>query len=189
MVCEAHQKALAAVATLEEEIERLGHTRNCSQLRARSKNRDCQWQSREGQKRRCCQVWFEDQPALSHSANPKTEPGDQRSNGEGSDVGELLKLKLMVASFLRGSPKTSEDESKKMPLEPMVLEFSHRVPWKAEICETPKWWTKLSTVPGTEVCRKLAREVQASFRLPWWMQELGAEEATLPGSSCAAMPL
>ena len=48
MVHEAHQKALAAVATLEEEIERLSHTRNCSQLRARSKSRDCQQQSREG---------------------------------------------------------------------------------------------------------------------------------------------
>ena len=40
MVCEAHQKALAAVTILEEEIERLSHTRNCSQSRARSKSRD-----------------------------------------------------------------------------------------------------------------------------------------------------
>ena len=37
----AHQKLLAAVATLEEEIERLSWTRNCSQSRARSKSRDC----------------------------------------------------------------------------------------------------------------------------------------------------
>ena len=62
-LCEAHQKALATVATLEEEIERLSCTRNCSQLRARSKSRDHWWQSREGQKRRHCQVWFEDHPA------------------------------------------------------------------------------------------------------------------------------
>ena len=41
-VCEAHQKALATVATLEEEIERLSCTQNCSQSRARSKSRDCQ---------------------------------------------------------------------------------------------------------------------------------------------------
>ena len=33
----AHQKALAAVATLEEEINRLSHTRACSKSRARSK--------------------------------------------------------------------------------------------------------------------------------------------------------
>ena len=40
-VCEAHQKALATVATLEEEIERLSHTQNHSELRVRSKSRDC----------------------------------------------------------------------------------------------------------------------------------------------------
>ena len=42
MVHKAHQKALATLATLEEEIERLSHTQNHSQLRARSKSRDCQ---------------------------------------------------------------------------------------------------------------------------------------------------
>ena len=42
MVHEAHQKALATGATLEEEIERLSHTRNHSQSRARSKSRDHQ---------------------------------------------------------------------------------------------------------------------------------------------------
>ena len=42
MVCKANQKALATVATLEEEIERLSCTRNHLQLRARSKSRDCQ---------------------------------------------------------------------------------------------------------------------------------------------------
>ena len=34
-------------------------------------------------------------------------------------------------------------------------------------------------VPGIEDCRKLAREVQASFQLPQWMQELGMREANL----------
>ena len=41
MVCKAHQKALATAAILEEEVERLSHTQNCSELRARSKSRDC----------------------------------------------------------------------------------------------------------------------------------------------------
>ena len=40
-VCEAHQKALAMAATLEEEIERLNCTQNHLELRARSKSRDC----------------------------------------------------------------------------------------------------------------------------------------------------
>ena len=94
-------------------------------------------------------------------------------------MGEPPKLKPTVASFLRGLPEASEDEGEEMPLEPAVLEFSQWVPWKAERCKTPEWWTELSTVPGTEDCRKLAREVQASFGLPWQMRELGAEEATL----------
>ena len=34
-------------------------------------------------------------------------------------------------------------------------------------------------IQGIENCRKLAREVWASFGLPWWMQELGARETTL----------
>ena len=176
---EAHQKALAAVSALEEEIERLNHTRAWSQSRARSKSRDCQQQSRKGQKKRCCQVWFEDQPAPSHSANPHTKPSEQGSNGGGSDLDDPLELKPMVASFLRESPETSEDEGKETSSEPPVIEFSWWVPWKAERCETPEWWTELSRVPGKDNHRKLAREVRASFGLPQQMQELGAKEATL----------
>ena len=66
-----------------------------------------------------------------------------------------------------------------MPLEPAILDFSLWVPWKAERCETPEWWMELLAVPGKEDARKLAREVRASFGLPWWLQELGSREATL----------
>ena len=179
MVCEAHQKALAAVATLEEEIERLNHTQNHSEPRTRSKSRDCWGQSREEQKWRCHQVQFEDQPAPSCPTDPKTGPGEEGTNGEDSDLEELLELKPAVASFLRGSPDTSEDEGDRMPPEPTVLEFSQWVPWKAKRCKTLEWWTKLLTVPGIEDCRKLAREVQASFGLPQQMWELRVREATL----------
>ena len=101
MVCEAHQKVLAMVTTLEEEIERLSQTRNHSKSRARSKSRDCQRLSREGQKKRHHQVQFEEQPAPSHSTDPRTQPSEG-SEGGGSDLEELPELKLMVASFLRG---------------------------------------------------------------------------------------
>ena len=178
MVCKDHQKALAMAAALEEEIERLSHPQNHSELRARSKSRDHQGQSKEEQKRRCCQVWFKDKPAPSCFANLKTGPSEQGSNGKVSDLEELPELKLVVASFLRRLLETSKDEGEKMLLEPVVLEFSQWVSWKAKRCKTPEWWTKLSTVPGIEDCRKLAREVQASFGLPWWMQELGAREST-----------
>ena len=92
---------------------------------------------------------------------------------------EPLELKLTVASFLRGSTETSEDEGEEVPPEPTVIEFSWWVPWKAKRCETPDWWAELLTVPGREDHRKLAREVKASFGLPWQMRELGTREATL----------
>ena len=72
-VHKAHQKALATVANLEKEIERLSHTQANSQLRARSKSRDCWWQTREGQKKRCCWVWFEDQPVTSCTTIPQNK--------------------------------------------------------------------------------------------------------------------
>ena len=56
MVCEAHQKVLAMAATLKGEIERLSHTQSHSEMRAISKSRDHQGQSRKEQNRRSCQV-------------------------------------------------------------------------------------------------------------------------------------
>ena len=122
---------------------------------------------------------FEDLLVPSHTTDPKTESSGQGSNGKGSDLEEPPELKPMVASFLRGLPKTSEDKDEETSPEPPVREFSQWVSWKAERCKTPKWWLKLSTVPGRDDSRKLAREVWASFRLPWQMQELGLREATL----------
>ena len=122
-------------------------------------------------------MWFEDQPAPSCCADPKTGPNEEGTNSKGSDLEEPPELKPAVASFLRGLPDTSKDEGDRTP--PELLEFSQWVPWKAERCKTPEWWTKLLTVPGIEDCRKLAREVQASFRLLQQMQELGVKEATL----------
>ena len=79
---------------------------------------------------------------------------------------ELLELKPKIASFLRGSLETLDEEGKKMPLEPNIMDFALWVPWKTEICETPDWWGELSAVLGKEDARKLAREVRASFGLP-----------------------
>ena len=73
---------------------------------------------------------------------------------------EPLELKPMVASFLRGLPKTSKDEDEETSSEPPVREFSQWVPWKAKRCETPEWWTELLTLLGKDDHRKLAREVR-----------------------------
>ena len=70
-VCEANQKALVMAATLKEEIERLSHTWNCSETRARSKSRDHQGSIRGDQKRRCCQVQFEDPLPLTASLSQR----------------------------------------------------------------------------------------------------------------------
>ena len=179
MVCEAHQKVLAAISTLEKEIERLNHTQAHSQSRARSNSRDHWRLSGEEWKRRCCQVRFADEPAPSQSANHKTPLGEEGSEGGGSDLEEPPELKPMIASFLWGLLETSDDEGEKTPLEPAILDFSLWVPWKAERCETPDWWRELSAVLGKEDARMLARKVRVSFRLPQWLQELDSREATL----------
>ena len=46
-------------------------------------------------------------------------------------------------------------------------------------CNTPSWWMELSMVPGKDNTRELTRQVRASFGLPWQLQELDAEKATL----------
>ena len=98
---------------------------------------------------------------------------------ETSIWGNCPELNPAVASFLQGSPETSDDEGKKMPPEPAILDFAEWVPWKVERCDTPSWWMELSTVPGEDNTRKLARQVRASFGLPQWLQELDAGRATL----------
>ena len=135
-ICDAYQKALAMVATLEEEIERLSHTQNCPEVRVRSKSRDHWGHSREKQKRRCHQVWFKDPPVPNCPSGLKTWSGEEGTTIEGSDLEEPPELGLAVTSFLRGSLETSEDKGNRMPPEPAVTEFSQWVPWRANKCKT-----------------------------------------------------
>ena len=178
-VCRAHQKALAAVTTLEEEIDRLSHTQAHLKSQARSKSRDHWRPSGEGWKKRCCQVRFADEATPRQSADPKTPLGEEWSEGRRSDLEEQPELQPTVASFLWGLPGTSNDEGKKTPPEPAISDFGQLVPWRAERCEMPEWWAELSAVPWKEHTRKLAREVRASFGLPWQLQELDSRETTL----------
>ena len=82
---------------------------------------------------------FEDPPASSHPNDLKMGSSEEGATSKSSDLEEPLELGLMVASFLRGLPETSEDEGNRVPPEPAVLEFSQWVPWKAEKCKTPDW--------------------------------------------------
>ena len=105
--------------------------------------------------------------------------GKEGSKDGDSDLGEQPEPKPAVASFQQRSPETSNNEGKEMPPEPTVLDFAEWVHWKAERYNTPSWWMEVSTVPGEDNTMKLARQVRASFELPWWLQELDVERATL----------
>ena len=69
---EAHQRALANVATLEEEIERLSQpiTRGWSEACAHSRSWDCHRQRSRGWKRRCHQVQLEESHAPYFEYHP-----------------------------------------------------------------------------------------------------------------------
>ena len=105
--------------------------------------------------------------------------GEEGFEGGDFDLGELPELKPAVASVLWGSPETSDEEGEEMPPEPTVLDCAEWFHWKAERCDTPSWWMELSTVQGEDNTRELVRQVRASFGLPWRLQELDAEGATL----------
>ena len=98
---EAHQKALAAISTLEREIQRLNCTQAHSQLRARSKSGDCTVdQVGKGRGGDAAKSDLQMNPAPSQSADPKMPQGEEGSKGRGSDLEELPELKPTVASFL-----------------------------------------------------------------------------------------
>ena len=77
----AHQKALVAVATLEEKINQLSRSRAHSKSRARSKSWGCQRLSGAGWKKRHRQVRFADEATPSQSTNPETPLGEEGSEG------------------------------------------------------------------------------------------------------------
>ena len=174
-----HQKVLSTATALEEDIERLCQMRAHSWSRVILRSWDHQRSKERGRKRGHHQVSFADEPAPSQSADPEMPSSEEGSKGRNSDLGELPELKPTVAFFLWGSPETLDDKGKKMPPEPTVLDFAEWAQWKAGRCDTPSWWMELSMVPEEDNTRKLARQVRASFGLPWWLQELDSGRANL----------
>ena len=118
-MCKVRQKALSTTATLEEEIEKLHQMKAHSSSEWRHRDRDSQ-RLEERRKKRQCQVSFSSQPIASQSTDPDMPSGGMGSGGGDSDLGEPLQLQVEVASFLQGSPGTSEDEDKEMLPEPSV---------------------------------------------------------------------
>ena len=171
-VREAHQKALAMAASLEEEIEWLSCPliRSWPEVQACSRSRDCCVCRSRGQRRRHHQVWPEDccAPYFEyHPSQRNSESGGEAAATEDPNYEELLELGQEVTCFLRGSAENTEEEDKKAPSpEPPVEELQKWVMWKAEAYEMPIWWRELMKIPGVEDHEKLAWEVWASFWLP-----------------------
>ena len=177
-VREAHQKALAMAATLEEEIEWLSCplTRSQPEVQVHSKSRDCQVHGSRGQKRRHCQVQPENCPApyfKYHPSRRNLESSGEAVAAEDPNLEEPMKLGLEVTSFLRGLAKNLEEEEEKVPSpKPPVKELCKWVMWKAEACKMPSWWRELMAVPEVEDHEKVAWEVWALFQLPKRKSEL-----------------
>ena len=68
----------------------------------------------------------------------KMEPEDRASN-----LGEPLKLKAEVASFLEGSLETSDSKSEGDATGASCVEVcTDWVRWKVGKCDTSSWWTE-----------------------------------------------
>ena len=150
---EAHQKALATVATLEEEIEQLSCPliRSQSEAQAHSPSRDhCRCRLR-GWKRRCHQVWPEDCRASYFEYHPSQRSSESKGDvaaTEDLNLEELPELGPEVTCFLQGSAKSLEEENMKVPSpEPPIEKLQKWVTWKAQAYETPSWWQELTMVP------------------------------------------
>ena len=164
---EAHQKALAAAAVLEGEIERLSHPLSQRQPEVggsygRSKDHRV-YRSTECKKRQC-QVSFSNTPTTHPLTKENVGSTGEELAPEDLDLGELLELEPRITSFLIGSVESSEEEES--PPEPPVGELCEWVMWKAEATETPNWWRELLALPGVPDCKKLARQIWASFSHP-----------------------
>ena len=169
---EAHQKALAMAAALEEEIEWLSCPliRSQSEAWAHSQSRDCCRHRSQGWKRRHCQVWLEDCHAPYFEYHPSQRSSESKGDAEAMEDFNLedpLELGPEVTCFLQWSVKSSVEEDVKMPSpEPLIEEFEKWVTWRVWAYETPSWSQELVMVAKVDNHEKLACEVQASFHFP-----------------------
>ena len=168
---EAHQKALATAAALEEEIDQLSCPliRSQPEVRTHSRSRDCWIHESRGQKRRHHQMCPQNCLAPYFKYHQSSR---EAMATEDPDLEELPELRLEVACFLRGSAENSEAEEKAPSPEPQVKELHNWVAWKAEACKTPGWWKELLAIPEVQDCKKLAQKVWPSFQLPKRASEL-----------------
>ena len=108
---EAHQKALAMAATLEEEIEWLSHPliRSHSEARTHSQSRDCHRHRSRGWKRTHCQVQLEDCHAPYFEYHPSQRGSESERDAEAT---EDLTLEELLRVGGQRSPASSRSQLK-----------------------------------------------------------------------------
>ena len=168
---EAWWRALATVATLEEDIEQLSQPITRGWSGACSRSRDHHGQRSRGQKRRCCHMQLEESLAPYFEYQPPWRDPESMEDEEvpvDFKLGAPLEPGMGVDWFLQGLAESSEEEDRKVPSpEPPVEELESWVIWRSWMQDMPGWWQELPGVPGVDDPKKLAWEVWASFQLPW----------------------
>ena len=164
---EAHQKALAAAAALEGEIERLSHPLSQRWPEVGGSNgrsKDCRAYRSMECKKRWHQVSFSDTPTTCPLTKENMGSTGEELTPEDLDLGKPLELEPRVTSFLTRSVESSEEEES--PPETPVEDLCQWVMWKAEATKAPNWWRELLALLGVPDCKKLAQQIWASFSHP-----------------------
>ena len=150
---EAHQKALAMAAALEEEIEQLSCPliRSQSEVRAHSRSRidvDADPGDKRGGTTRCG-LRIAMLPTLSTTLPKGVQSLKEMQQPLRISIWrELPELGPKVTSFLQGSAESLGEETMKVPSpKPPIEELQKWVTWKAQAYETPSWWQELTVVP------------------------------------------
>ena len=179
-VREAHWRALATAATLEEKIERLSWSVTWGQpdAHAHSWSHDCQRRRSWGWSRRHHRVWPEESPVpFFEYSPPQWGPGSGEDKEAKPplldfDLEPPLELGPEVDHFLQEPAGSSEeDDRNRSSPEPPVDEYERWVTWRAQAHDMPGWWPELAKIPGMDDHQELAWKVQASFELPWQISE------------------
>ena len=177
---EAHWRALATVAALEEKTEKLSQsiTQGWPDICAHSESQDCQRRRSWGWNRRHHRVWPEESPASFFKYSPPWW-------GPGSGEDEEAELPILdfnlepppelgpeVDHFLQEpAGSLEEDDRSRSSAEPPVEDYERWVTWQTRAHDTPGWWPDLAQIPGVDNHQELAQKVQASFELPWQISE------------------
>ena len=171
---EGHWKALATMAALVEEIERLSWsvTRGWPGICAHSRSQDCQRRRSQGQNRRHHRVWPEESPAPFFECSPPWWGPGSGEDEEAKpplldfDLEPPLELGPEVNHFLQELAGSSEEEEgNRSSPEPLVEDYERWVTWQAWVHNIPGWWLELAKIPDVDDHQELAQKVQVSFEL------------------------